>query len=140
MSAETKKVLEMLAQGKITADEADKLLEKLSGPASGEVKPEGASSQSASSTTPNSSKPGFLRIVVDEPGHDQVNIRIPLAFARSGSRLLAVMPTRVREKLADHGIVGAIGALNSEDWSKALEEMNIDIDGGSGKKVKVFCE
>lgn len=31
MSAETKKVLEMLAQGKISTEEAERLLEKLSG-------------------------------------------------------------------------------------------------------------
>ena len=119
MSAETKKVLEMLAGGKINADEADKLLEKLTAQPSGEAKPpEGsASSASSSSSNPSSPKPRFLRIVVDKPGQDQVNVRMPLAFARSGSHLLAVLPTRVREKLAERGIdLAGIGAMDAKEW------------------------
>jgi len=143
MSVETMKVLEMLAEGKINAEQADKLLEKLSALGEREAKGEEASPSSSESSCSCSppSKARFLRIVVDKPGHDQVNVRIPLAFARSGSRLLAVLPTGVREKLADQGIdFAAIGSLNTEDWSNAVENMNIDIAGANGKTVKVFCE
>jgi len=138
MSEERKKVLEMLAEGKITADEADKLLEKLSGQPSAEAKPEeGCASPSNSS----SSKPRFLRIVVDKPGQDQVNVRMPLAFARSGSHLLAVLPTRVREKLGERGIdIAGLGAMDAKEWANTIENLNIDIEKGDGKKVKIFCE
>ena len=43
MNAERKKILEMLAEGKITADEADKLLDKLAGLSSSESKSEAGS-------------------------------------------------------------------------------------------------
>jgi hypothetical protein len=143
MSVETRKVLDMLAEGKINAEQADKLLDKLSALGEHDAKGDEAlpSSSDASCSCTPPSKARFLRIVVDKPGHDQVNVRIPLAFARSGSRLLAVLPTRVREKLADQGIdFAAIGSLNAEDWSNAVENMNIDIANGNGKTVKVFCE
>lgn len=137
MSAETKKVLEMLAAGKITAEEADKLLEKLSARPSTDAKPEESSSSSAN----GSSKPRFLRIAIDKPGDKQVNVRIPLAFARSGSRLLAVLPTRVREKLAEQGIdLSAAAAMDATQWENLVEDAAIDIDKGNGKKVKIFCE
>jgi len=138
MSEETRKVLEMLADKKITAEEAEKLLEKLSAQPSAEAKP---AEPTASSSNSSSSKPRFLRIVVDKPGQDQVNVRMPLAFARSGSHLLAVLPTRVREKLAEQGIdIAGIGAVDAKEWTDAVENLNIDIEKGDGKKVKIFCE
>jgi hypothetical protein len=136
MSAESRKVLEMLAEGKITAEEADKLLEKLSTQPPTEAKPEGSSS---SANGP--SKPRFLRIAIDKPGEKQTNVRIPLAFARSGSHLLGVLPTRVREKLAEQGIdFSAAGALDATKWEALGEDAAIGIDKGDGKKVKIFCE
>ncbi|MGO9126926.1 MAG: SHOCT-like domain-containing protein [Terriglobales bacterium] len=136
MSAESRKVLEMLAEGKITAEEADKLLEKLSSQPSAEAKPEESSSSSG-----GSSKPRFLRIAIDKPGEKQVNVRIPLAFARSGSHLLAVLPTRVREKLAEQGIdLSATAAMDATKWENLVADAAVDIDKGNGKKVKIFCE
>jgi hypothetical protein len=79
-----------------------------------------------------------LRIVVDKPGQEQVNVRVPLNFARKGSRLLAVLPDRVREKLAEQGI-NLVG-LDDKAWAETIENMNIDIEQGNGKKVKIFCE
>lgn len=131
MSAETRKILEMLADKKITSEEADKLLEKLSTQPAQEPKPE----QTAAS------KPRFMRIVVDKPGEKQVNIRMPLAFTRTGTHFLAILPLRVREKLAEQGIdIAGTGALNPEEWAKAIESMDIDVEGGNGKKVRIFCE
>jgi len=131
MSAETRKILEMLADKKITAEEADKLLEKLSAQPAQEARPEQA----------GGSKPRFMRIVVDKPGEKQVNVRMPLTFMRTGTHFLAVLPPRVREKLAEHGIdVDGTGAMNPEEWAKAIESMDIDVEGGNGKKVRIFCE
>ena len=72
MSEERKKVLEMLAAGKITAEEAEKLLDKLSSNASNETA--GAKTPPASAAT-GTAKPKYLRIVVDQPGHKEVNVR-----------------------------------------------------------------
>jgi hypothetical protein len=141
MSVESRKVLDMLAEGKITPEQADKLLEKLSSPQSAEAKPEESSSASSRSSSSSSSKPRFLRIVVDKPGQEQVNVRMPLAFARKGTHLLAVLPERIREKLAEQGIdLQAAAGLNDKEWADAIENMNVDIDKGNGKKVRIFCE
>ena len=142
MSVETRKVLEMLAQGKITPDEADKLLEKLSAHAAAETRPDDASSSSSpASSSTSSSKPRFLRIVVDKPGHEQINVRMPIGFARTAPLLMAVLPTRVREKLAEQGIdLSDTGAIDPKDWAAAIETLNIDVEKGDGKKVRVFCE
>jgi SHOCT-like protein len=138
MSEERRKVLEMLAAGKITAEEAERLLDKLAN---------SASSQSSTSDVPPASgssgqaKPKYLRIVVDSPGRDQVNMRLPLAFVGSGSKLLAVMPHRVSERLAEFGIdASLISAVNCDEFGQALRDVNIDVERGNGKKVRIYCE
>jgi hypothetical protein len=133
MSAERMKILEMLAAGKISAADAEKLLDKLAEQASSEVKTEERSSSGP--------KQRFMRIVVDKPGQEQVNIRMPLSFMRSGSHLLAVLPPKVNERLAELGIdFSAGGEMNEKAWADAVENMNIDIEKGNGKKVRIFCE
>jgi SHOCT-like protein len=138
MPEERKKVLEMLASGKITAEEAEKLLDKLTGAASSQTsdtQPAGASSAAGTA------KPRFLRIVVDHPGKEQVNMRVPLAFVGTGTRLLAVMPQRVTDRLAEFGIdTQILSAANCEDLGQALREINIDVERGNGKKVRIYCE
>ncbi len=138
MTSEKKKVLELLAAGKITAEEAEKLLDKLeaSGPETNTSKePLSAGAEAAER------KPRYLRIQVERPGGDHVNMRVPLSFARSGSGLLAVLPLRVSEKLAEYGIdFSEIAGLKGEKLDEALQELNIDIDRNNGKKVRIFCE
>ena len=137
MGEERKKVLEMLAAGKISAEEAEKLLDKL---ASGPGNQASASDPAAASPAQAAGKPKYLRIVVDKPGRDQVNVRIPLSLVGSGQRLLAVMPARVTERLAEYGIDPAM--LSSADCKdfESLRDVNIDVDKGNGKKVRIFCE
>jgi hypothetical protein len=136
MGEERKKVLEMLAAGKITADEAEKLLDKLTANAATQA----SAGDPAATSAQSAGKPKYLRIVVDKPGRDQVNVRIPLALAGTGSRLLAVMPARVSERLAEYGIDPAM--LSAADCKnlESLRDVNIDVDKGNGSKVRIFCE
>ena len=138
MSEERKKVLEMLAAGKITADEAERLLDKLGNNASNAA-PAAEPPQSSAATAP--ANPKYLRIVVDQPGREQVNVRVPLSFVRSGRGLLAIMPKHVNERLAEYGInAGSFSTMNLNDLNLNLRELNIDVDKGDGKKVRIFCE
>lgn len=138
MNPERKKVLEMLAAGKVTAEEAEKLLDKLSAATS-----DTAGAKSTSDEAPRSAgkNPRFLRIVVDKPGEDQVNVRLPLSFINRGSSLLGVLPLRVGSKLAEHGIdLSAFTAMKGEDLAEVLQEAFVDVEKGNGKKVRIFCE
>lgn len=131
MSAETKKILEMLAGGKISAEAAEKLLDKLNSSSADATAKEQAPGAGAAPKQPR-----VMRIVVDRPGHEQVNIRMPMAFTRTGAHLMAVLPLGVTEKLADLGIdVATLGAM-----SGSMEDMRIDVDKGNGKRVQIFCE
>ena len=137
MGEERKKVLEMLAAGKITAEEAEKLLDKLAANGANQAS---AADPATTSSAQSPGKPKYLRIVVDKPGRDQVNVRIPLVLAGTGSRLLAVMPTRVSERLAEYGIDPAMFSAADCKNLESLRDMNIDVDKGNGSKVRIFCE
>jgi hypothetical protein len=130
MSAETRKVLEMLAEGKIAAADAERLLERLALPAD------------ASNDNENkSAKPGvpkkFLRVMVERPGGDDINIRVPLNFVRSGVKLATVLPPGVLDKLQNEGIDPK---LFSQQTDESVDLLHVDMETKSGKRVRVFCE
>lgn len=144
MSAETKKVLELLAAGKISPEDAERLLDKLTSAASS---PEQSNPQTPGSTANpaggacGSRRPRFIRVQVERPGREGVNVRVPLSCARGGRHWMAFLPTRVAEKLQEHGIdFGSLDAMNDEDFHKAMERINVDIEGRSGRKVRIFAE
>ncbi len=139
MSLETRKVLDMLAEGKITAAEAEKLIEKLDGSPSKTAELSDCTESQAAAK-----KVRFLRIQVEEPGRKPVNIRMPLAFARAGMSLVGVLPVGLSEKLRERGIdldkFRIHTGFGKDENVELLKELNLDVDKGDGKKVRIFCE
>jgi hypothetical protein len=129
MSTERRQILDMLAQGKITPEDAERLLEKLAAP-----KP--AESQPASGAAPK-----YLRVTVDSSDGDKVNVRVPLALVRTGIKLSAMMPKGAGEKLQESGIdLSHLSSLKGDALVEALRELTVDVNSSDGDKVKVFCE
>ena len=136
MSVETRKVLEMLAAGKITQDDAERLLDKLAAAREPAETSAPEIQESPSATTPRK----YLRILVNGDGKD-VNVRVPLSFVRTGVGLMAVLPPRVADKLNDKGFdLSALKELKGDELNEALNSLNINIDSSDGKHVRVFCE
>ena len=136
MSVETKKVLEMLAEGKITQEDAERLLDKLAATKEPDESNAPETQERPSSTTPRK----YLRILVNGEGKD-VNIRVPLSFVRTGVGLMAVLPPRVADRLNDKGLdFSALAALKGEELNEALNALNVQIDNSDGKHVRIFCE
>jgi len=144
MSAENKQVLEMLKEGKITTEEAEKLLDRLSSfPGAASNSASGGSvpgDQKAAEASAGGRKLQYIRIQVERPGRDNVNMRVPLSLARASS-WMALIPPRVNERLVEQGIdLSKFAELKAEQLAEALENTNIDIDRGNGRKVRIFCE
>lgn len=134
MSEERKRVLEMLANGKITSDEAEQLLEKLEASRAAEEGPNGA-------RTSGSGVPRYLRILMGDTDGDKVNIRIPLALVRTGIKLSTMVPSKASEKMKEKGIdLSPLSELQDDELMKALEELSVDVDSPDGDNVRIFCE
>lgn len=143
MSENRKRILEMLANGRINADEAERLLSALENGPTVDVTP---------APTFGSSK--YLRILVErEPeraGDEQtkVNIRVPLQLLRAGVKLKSLLPEDARdqmnEALREKGVDFDVNRFNAENLDEMLANLNdlsIDIDKKSRKaKVRIFCE
>lgn len=140
MNEDRKRILAMLADGKITADEAERLLDALGRPPS-LAAPNGASASNA---------PKYFRVVVEanEPGENQskVNVRVPMQLLRAGVRLSALIPPRARDEvnaaMAREGIPFDINQLKPENLEELIEHLSdfsVDVDD-SHAKVRVFCE
>ena len=144
MENNRRQILDMLAEGKIQVDEAERLLSLVSG----EV--ESADREQPGSTNRSSAK--YLRICV-EPGDDadedhaeRVNVRVPMALIRAGVKLAALIPSSsadsVNEELRKKGINFDIGSLKADDLDPlidALQDLEIDVKDGH-HKVRVFVE
>lgn len=143
MSAERRKVLEMLAAGKITPEEAERILNRLASPARPENavdnKALGAADSEQSEGRPKI--PRFFRVVVDSPDGDGVDIRLPIGLIRTGLKLSTLMPGRVSNRLSERGIdLSHLGELDDEALIKELAALQIDVDAGDGESVRIFCE
>lgn len=143
MSENRKRILDMLASGRITAAEAERLLTALENGPIVDVTP---------ARSFGSSK--YLRVLIErEPeraGDEQtkVNIRVPLQLLRAGVKLKGLIPDDARdqmnEALREKGIdfdVNQFKAENLDEMLANLNDLSIDIDKKSRKaKVRIFCE
>jgi hypothetical protein len=140
MNEQRKDILGMLAEGKITAEEAERLiaaLERDQPPAapSLDARPKG--------------KAKYLRVVVDavengEPA--RVNVRVPLQLLRAGVRLAALIPAqaldRASAELNKSGVPFDLTQLKPEQLEELMEyldELTVEVDA-SDAQVRVFCE
>ena len=143
MNDDRRSILQMLADGKITADEAERLLAALD-------RTDPAPSRAAALSGSNAA-PKYLRVTVDtdEPGEGgptKVNIRVPMALLRAGVRLTSLIPPKARDQvnaeLAKNGVPFDIGQLrpeNLEDLVDQLNELTVDVDQ-ERTKVRIYCE
>jgi hypothetical protein len=136
MNEQRRQILEMLADGKITADEAERLIAAL-----GREQPE-----SAPGPKP---RPKYLRVTVNsvEGGEpSRVNIRVPIQLLRAGVRLTSLIPpaalTQVNAELARNGLPIDLTQLKPqhiEELIEHLDDVTVDVDHADAK-VQVFCE
>jgi hypothetical protein len=147
MSENRRKILDMLAEGKITADDAERLLAAL------DKEPSASAANLPGGGRPRAgTAPKYLRVEVDDAEDSakptKVNIRVPFQLLRAGVKLQSLLPPEVRARvntaLGEKGIgfdVNQITAENVDEFIEAFSEMTIDIDADGGlTKVKVFCE
>jgi len=144
MSEDRSRILNMLAQGKITAQEAEGLLDALDTRSD----TAGASSGPAIKGDPApliEALPKFLYVKVNAADGDTVDVKIPIALVRSGLKLTSLIPPQamdqINDSMAEHGMSVDFSNLKPEDIDElveALREMEINVDSTNGDKVRVY--
>ena len=143
MSEERRQILEMLASGKISADEADRVLGALQGA------PATATTAAATESKP---APKYLRVMVDaNDKHDgpvHINVRVPIVLLRAGVRLASLIPgpaqVKVNRALHEQGIDFDVSQIKPENINEIIDQLSdvsVDIDQKSDDvKIKIFAE
>ena len=144
MSDDRSRILGMLAEGKITAEEAERLLDALDSRATAP-----SSDGSAIKGDPSplvDALPKFLYVKVNAVNGDNVDVKIPLALVRSGLKLTSLIPpqamSQINDSMSESGISIDFDNLKPEDVEElidALREMEVNVDAANGDKVRVYC-
>ena len=145
MNENRRQILEMLAAGKITAEQAERLLTAIEAPAS----TNGIGTDVAPAKVKTKVK--YVRVLVEAPeqgGPTTVNVRVPLQLLRAGVRLASLIPAQAHNQLdqalSQHGVpltLSQIKPKNLEELIDHLEDLTVDVDGSQNQaKVRVFCE
>ena len=137
MGEETRKILEMLHDGKIGVEEAEKLLAAVS-------------STSASAEEPSSGTGAkrYLRVQVEPEqgtGGDRVNVRVPMKLIRAGLKLAAFLPrdaqTQVNSALQEKGMNVDLSKITPEDLEELvanLDDLTVNVEGK--QQVRIYSE
>lgn len=146
MPENKKRILEMLAEKKITVEEAEKLLAlTASEDTAGNAGPEGVQGRKYA--------PKYLRIEVRPgsstesfPEAERVNIRVPMNLIRAGMKLTALIPphaaAKVHDALKEKGVDFDLRNLKMDDIEElveALSDLEVDVESGK-EKVHVYVE
>ena len=145
MTENRKKILEMLSQNKITAEDAYRLLNVIDAEESG-------GESDPKTETDEKANPKYLRVTVlpgAEGGNentDRVNVRVPMSLIRAGIKLTSLIPSRAVDKMNDSlrekGIdfdLHSIKPGDLEELIEALSELEVDVQDGK-EKVRVYVE
>jgi hypothetical protein len=148
MNEHRRQILQMLSEGKISADEAERLISAL------EAGPSASPTQNVSNSA-TKARPKYLRVQVDseDDGHEgptKVNVRVPMQLLRAGVKLAGLIPPEAlhRANVAIHekGIpfdLSRIKPDNLEELIDQLSDLSVDVDQNDHAakvKVRVFCE
>jgi hypothetical protein len=142
MSESRRQILQMLSDNKITADEAERLLAALDGPAH-------ASAAANEPATPKN-RPKYLRVLIEDRKNGErptkVNIRVPMMLLRAGVRLSGLIPVQAREQMNEalrkQGVpfdVSQIRPENLDDLVDQLDDLSVDVNDETAT-VRVFTE
>lgn len=143
MTEDRRQILDMLAEQKISAEDADRLIAAL-GDDAGPGQP--------GHGTLTRQNPKYLRILVDtidpKEGPTKVNVRVPIQLLRAGVKLTGLIPPQAREQMNDamreQGIDFDVNRLNPDNLDELIDQLNdltIDVDqANNNTKVRVFCE
>jgi len=131
---ERTKILEMLAQGTITADEAIRLLEKSPDDAAATPEPAPVKGFTVEKPVTNGKQPRWLHVRISDAnsGKDRVKVKLPFRLMRWGLRL--------GSKFTDE-----LDGLNIDELMQAFHEgedgLLVDVlDENDGEHVQVYVE
>ena len=146
MSEERARILKMLAEGKINAEEAERLLDALESRAGAAAEP-AAPAVKGDATPLLNALPKFFYVKVLSTKGDNVDVKVPIALIRSGLKLTSLIPPQamdqINSQMAEAGISLDFNNMKPEDIDELVEslrEMEVTVNSADGDNVRVWAE
>ena len=152
MDEPKKKILEMVASGKISVEEASALLDKVDDIAMGPKQleaPDDAEQEDAGlpplePQAPREAKQRkvrYLRVHVESNDGDEVNVRVPFNLIKAGIKLGSLLPKEASQAIDQSGVdLSKLAELEGDELLEALSELQVHVESADGDEVHVFCE
>jgi len=145
MNEERKMILQMLKDGEITVDEAERLIDAVSN----------GSSEANEMKSENGPAPKRISILVTEGDKVKVNLKIPFSLLRTAIRLgktagfIGALSTKNMQGDMSEEIMATIKAIDPDEILSSLSEgaivlphiiIDVDDDENIGQNVKIILE
>lgn len=125
MSGAFEQILELVAEGRLTADEAAPLLDALEGRS--DRGPETSGDRPGARRTGDDGGATAVRIEVSEAGRRVMNLRVPLGLGRAALDRIPGLSEATSERIREAITAGIKGSI-------------LDVDDGDGDRVRVVIE
>ncbi len=135
---EKKQIMEMLQDGKLTAEQAEKLLKALDGGTENRsgYKTE-TKSVAVSDGKPGSRLKGKFKVEVQSADGDNVMVTLPLMLAKLA---LSMMPAEKMSEIKANGVDLAQIVNNIEDFIDMVDEDIVNVVSAGGDRVRVYIQ
>jgi len=140
MNDQKKRILKMLAEGIITPDEAEELLNAM---VRGNKNPDAKSDEISQRDL---KKMKYIYVKVLSAQDDNIDIRVPLGLVRAGMKLTTFIPQpaieRINSSMKEKGMNFDMNNFMSNDIEeliKNLTDTEINIKSKNGDNVRVYC-
>lgn len=139
MNENSRRVLEMLSEGKVSVDEAERLISLV------DEEPETTTAVQPLAL-PRTEAARYLRVTIDSDEDEHIDVRVPLALIKAGVKLHTLLPEKatkkIKKSMKKNDIDVDMHNLRTEDLEQlidALSEIEVNIHDGDDK-VRVYCE
>jgi len=168
MGDDRNRILDLLASGRISTEEATRLLDALDAKAgkndgdeeaaataktgwpkffaSGDKDDTKTDADAKSDKAGSGAAPKYMYVKVVSQKGDNVNVKIPLGLLKAGIKLTALIPKpateQINKAMAEKGMDFDINNLRPQDLEElveAMREMEIEVDSNNGDTVRVYA-
>jgi CRISPR/Cas system Type II protein with McrA/HNH and RuvC-like nuclease domain len=137
MSEERKRILSMLAKGKITEQEAEELLDAIG-------RRDDRGNTDAEETKPKNVKYLYVKVISGQ--EDNVDVRVPLGIIRAGMKLTSLIPAQamdhINSAMHEKGMKFDFNSFKPDDIEELvrnLADMEVNVKSKNGDTVRVYC-
>lgn len=140
MNDEKQRILTMVSEGKLSVDEAEKLLAA--------VDRQSAEKKDLTSEPSRITEGKFLYVIVNPKegkSQEKVSVKVPFALLKAGLNIAGLIPKEAQEKIQssmnEHGMSFDLNEMNPKNIQEiltALEELTVDVDTEEST-IQVYC-